>query len=49
MKTHFKHYSNKAAKDAALADMKVAKVSSYYLFMEKSILNTNVQVVRISI
>lgn len=45
----FKNYSNKAAKDAALEDMKIAKVSSYYLFREKIILSTNVQIIPIRI
>lgn len=45
----FKHYSNKAAKDAALEDMKKDKVSLYYLFMEKIIVSNQVhtQTVRI--
>lgn len=49
MKKYFKHYSNKAAKDAALEDMKIAKVSTYYLFREKTILNINVQIIPIRI
>jgi hypothetical protein len=47
MKLHFKHYSNKAAKDAAFNDMKEAHVNYNLFFKERTILNANIQIVRI--